>query len=160
MRHLLALLLSIIMFAASALFLLLAIFDFSDHADIGRLGLMAMVYVPFIGLLSRWRRKLRRKMPPRYWKRPKAPQVQLELPKVSVAPSSPRPAAAHKLAAPPLAVAVPLTNSASPSSLPAKLRKFVEKGDQAIQQISVTVVTPEKTDDVSRGRFIPAKGRL
>ncbi|HCP81099.1 MAG TPA: hypothetical protein DIT67_05740 [Octadecabacter sp.] len=157
MRRLLIFILSVLLVFNTLIGIAAGVFDYSDHADIMRVGMIMAIFLFNAFLLLHWREKLRRKIPPRGWKRPKKPkrEKKKKAPVPQPAPVSvlPEPEEPRPLAASARVQPVPLEPVAASSAMPDRLRQFVIRGQQAVHpEENATEPTLEAED---RGRFIP-----
>ncbi len=157
MRRLLIFVLSVLLVFNTLMGIAIGVFDYSDHADIKRIGAIMVIFLFNAFLLQHWREKLRRQLPPRGWQRPKkpkrektkkAPAPQPAPVPVQVEPEEPRPLAAASRVQP-----VPLEPVAASSAMPERLRQFVVNGQQALHPKGSAAEPTAEAED--RGRFIP-----
>lgn len=160
MRRILIFILSVLLVFNTLIGIAAGVFDYSDHADIMRIGMIMAIFLFNAFLLQSWREKLRRKIAPRGWKRPKKPKREKKkkapVPQpapvaVQPAPEEPRPLAAASRVQP-----VPLEPVAASSAMPDRLRQFVISGQKAVHpEEKAAAAEPEYED---RGQFIPPQG--
>ena len=103
---------------------------------------MGLVFIFLWAMLAEWRSKLRRKIPPRHWTPPKLKKEkkQKPVPEIIEPAAQPQAAAPRRLAPIPLAQAIEQPTQPSVSAMPDRMRRFIERGDQAIH------ATPEPSD--------------
>ena len=164
MIRLLAWLLNLAKYLTALAGLVLSIIAYDDTngviTGLVRAGLMGLVLFGFAALFESWRAKLLRRVPPRSWSPPRPPRKIKKKQRRYETPPTRAITTAEHVEFPeeelPMLVPVAFNPAVASASLSPHMRRFIERGNQAIHAPPEGNNTePDQASD--RGRFIPPR---